>query len=284
MSVTGSRFMNLVRLKGLPILRQLHIEEELLRTSSVNWCIVNDGTNEPAIVMGVSGVPRELLEIGPVLRDGIHVIRRFTGGGTIVVDSGTVFVALICKKDAVAGLQPYPRPIMSWSGQGLVTSTFVKMACYLFKFEEVLACSLSLTLYVAVSMQYSVWPLSDRLHLLHYYVFGNCKFGGNAQSITKNWWIHYTSFFWDYDVRNMAYLEHPKRVPKYRLARNHLEFTCRMKDYMPREVFIDKTVEALETKFSLRTIEFEALELDAKFSPSTKLLLRHELETMAFAS
>ncbi|KAF3438154.1 hypothetical protein FNV43_RR20910 [Rhamnella rubrinervis] len=116
MSVTGSRFMNLVRFKGLPILRQLHIEEQLLRTSSDNWCIVNDGTNDPTIVMGVSGVPRELLEIGPVLRDEIPVIRRFTGGGTVVVDSGTVFVTLICSKDAVAGLQPYPRPIMSWSG------------------------------------------------------------------------------------------------------------------------------------------------------------------------
>ena len=55
MSVIGSPFMNLVRLKGLPILRQLHIEEQLLRTSSDNWCIVNDGTNDPAIVMGVSG-------------------------------------------------------------------------------------------------------------------------------------------------------------------------------------------------------------------------------------
>lgn len=55
MNIRGSPLMNLVRLQGLPILRQLHIEEQLLRTSSENWCIVNDGTNDPAIVMGVSG-------------------------------------------------------------------------------------------------------------------------------------------------------------------------------------------------------------------------------------
>ena len=48
------------------------------------------------------------------------------------------------------------------------------------------------------------------------YVFGNRKFGGNAQSITKSRWIHHTSFLWDYEVRNMAYLRHPKRVPDYR--------------------------------------------------------------------
>ena len=51
----GVPMMNLVRLKGVPILQQLHLEERLLRTSSHNWCIINDGTNQPTIVMGVSG-------------------------------------------------------------------------------------------------------------------------------------------------------------------------------------------------------------------------------------
>lgn len=46
--------MNLVILNRIPILQQLHLEERLLRTSSENWCIVNDG-NDPTIVMGVSG-------------------------------------------------------------------------------------------------------------------------------------------------------------------------------------------------------------------------------------
>jgi lipoate-protein ligase A len=59
--------------------------------------------------------PAELLEIESVLCDQIPVIRRFTGGGTVVVDPGTVFVTFICNKDAVADLQPYPKPIMSWS-------------------------------------------------------------------------------------------------------------------------------------------------------------------------
>jgi hypothetical protein len=47
--------MNVVRFKGMPILEQLFLEEKLLRTSSDNWCIVNDGTNTPSIVMGLSG-------------------------------------------------------------------------------------------------------------------------------------------------------------------------------------------------------------------------------------
>ena len=50
------------------------------------------------------------------------------------------------------------------------------------------------------------------------YVFGDRKFGGNAQSITKNRWIHHTSFLWDYEVSNMAYLKHPARAPEYRMV------------------------------------------------------------------
>jgi hypothetical protein len=50
------------------------------------------------------------------------------------------------------------------------------------------------------------------------YAFSHLKFGGNAQSITKNRWVHHTSFLWDYNVKNMDYLRIPKRVPEYRLV------------------------------------------------------------------
>lgn len=59
--------------------------------------------------------PAELVEISSVLRDKVPVIRRFSGGGTVIVDTGTIFVTFICNKDDVSEVQPYPRPIMSWS-------------------------------------------------------------------------------------------------------------------------------------------------------------------------
>lgn len=59
--------------------------------------------------------PIELLEINSVLRDKVPVIKRFTGGGTVIVDHGTIFATFICNKDDVPSVQPYPRPIMSWS-------------------------------------------------------------------------------------------------------------------------------------------------------------------------
>ncbi|BBH03963.1 light-harvesting chlorophyll-protein complex I subunit A4 [Prunus dulcis] len=197
--------------------------------------------------------PAELLEIDLVLRDQIPVIRRFTGGGTVIVDHNTVFVTFICNTDAVAGLQPYPRPIMSWSS----------------------------LLYSRVFEGRGDFQLRE-----NDYVFGNRKFGGNAQSITKTRWIHHTSFLWDYEVRNMAYLRLPKRIPEYRLARDHLEFICCLKDYIPRSVFLDKTVDALRTQFSVRSEQLDAFEAtsNTKFVPSTRLLTRQELEEAAFGS
>ncbi|PIN24253.1 hypothetical protein CDL12_03020 [Handroanthus impetiginosus] len=249
----GLPLINLLRLKGLPILQQLHLEERLLRTSSNNWCIINDGTINPTVVMGVSGKPEELLEIESVLRDEIPVIRRFTGGGTVIVDQGTIFVTFICNKDAIPGLQSYPRPIMSWSSM----------------------------IYKKVLQGIGDFSLHE-----NDYVLGNRKFGGNAQSITKNRWVHHTSFLWDYEINNMAYLKLPKRAPEYRKARGHLDFICRMKDYIPRLNFIDRTIHAVGSQFLLRSVDLEMIRcpLGSKFEPSSRLLRRQELAKATFKS
>lgn len=72
-------------------------------------------SDEACVCLHVIRKPAELLDVKSVLQDKIPVIKRFTGGGTVIVDQGTVFVSLICNKDAVPGVQPYPQPIMAWS-------------------------------------------------------------------------------------------------------------------------------------------------------------------------
>jgi hypothetical protein len=59
--------------------------------------------------------PEKLLDVKAVLQDNIPVIRRFSGGGTVIVDTDTVFVTLICRRDAVTLPDLYPRPIMEWT-------------------------------------------------------------------------------------------------------------------------------------------------------------------------
>jgi len=44
-----------LRLAAMPILQQLQLEEALLRATSHSWFLMNEGTPEPSIVMGVSG-------------------------------------------------------------------------------------------------------------------------------------------------------------------------------------------------------------------------------------
>ncbi|GLJ18677.1 hypothetical protein SUGI_0333140 [Cryptomeria japonica] len=215
--------IRLIRVKGLPILQQLQLEERLLRTTSHNWCIINDGTDAPTIVMGISGKPEQLIEVEPALRDRIPVIKRFSGGGTVIVDGDTVFVTLICNQGAVPTLQLYPHPIMAWTEQ----------------------------FYAPAFRRIPDFRLRE-----HDYALGDRKFGGNAQSITKGRWLHHTSFLWDYRAQNMAYLKLPYRAPKYRLERSHSDFICSLKDLsFSREIFLENIVAALTAHFSLEKVE-----------------------------
>ncbi|KAH8940832.1 hypothetical protein BDL97_14G005300 [Sphagnum fallax] len=238
--------MKLLRLQGFPILQQLYLEERLLRATTHNWCLINQGTNPPAIVVGISGKPEKLLDVKAVLKDNIPVIRRFSGGGTVIVDTDTVFVTLICRRDAVTLPDLYPRPIMEWTEH-----------LYLPAFQTV-----------------------PRFHLLeHDYVLGDKKFGGNAQSIIKDRFLHHTSFLWDYQDFRMAYLKLPQRAPTYRLARPHSDFICRLKDYMPsREAFADYIVKAFERQFCLQEISLDEVE---KTQPSS---VPHITSTQVFTT
>jgi lipoate-protein ligase A len=109
-----------LRLTGLPILQQLQLEEALLRSTSHNWLLINDGTPKATIVMGISGcadvavafcvalihsgclmtvcfvrqVP-ELVDVQQAQQQQLQLIKRFTGGGTVVVDADTIFTTLI---------------------------------------------------------------------------------------------------------------------------------------------------------------------------------------------
>lgn len=74
---------HLLHLNDIPILTQLQIEEALLRLDDRNWCIINHGSTD-AIVMGISGKAEELIHQGKLRDNPVNVIRRFSGGGTVL--------------------------------------------------------------------------------------------------------------------------------------------------------------------------------------------------------
>jgi lipoate-protein ligase A len=89
--------LRFARLRNVHIFEQLRLEELLLRhdDSDSCWCLINSGPPAPTIITGLSGKVPELVDIDAAKRDNISVIRRFTGGGTVVVDENTFFVSFI---------------------------------------------------------------------------------------------------------------------------------------------------------------------------------------------
>lgn len=97
------------------------------------------------------------------------------------------------------------------------------------------------------------------------FTFARTQFGGNAQSITRDRWVHHTSFLWDYDPSNMDYLtvsvgmtvmlpsfapyrpwlwfasQIPKKRPEYRGDRSHNDFITRLSSHV-------KSVDAFEAE------------------------------------
>ena len=211
-----------IHLQNVPIVEQLQLEETLLRTDNRNFCIVNKGSPR-TIVMGISGKMEGLLNGELVQRDNIPVIRRFSGGGTVIVDEETLFITFIFSKGMV-DVTPFPESIMRWSAD----------------------------LYSAA------WQIPGFSLLENDYIIQDQKCGGNAQYIRKDRWLHHTSFLWDYKAENMAYLQRPVKQPKYRQDRGHLEFLCRLKDqgHASAADLLDRLKGELVKRFYIEELEW----------------------------
>jgi len=85
------------------------------------------------------------------------------------------------------------------------------------------------------------------------YVIGSKKFGGNAQYITKNRWLHHTSLLWDYDLEKMQVLKLPPKMPGYRKKRSHQDFLCSLnKKYSNKEQLFDQIIRSLTNHFDIK--------------------------------
>lgn len=186
--------MNILHLQNTSIHDQLLLEELLLRHCNQNFCIINQGS-PPTIVMGISGKAETLIHLDK-LPTSIPILRRYSGGGTVIVDENTLFVTFICNKEELS-FPAYPEPILRWA-------------------HSVLA------------------PATPGLQLRENdFVIGEKKCGGNALYIKKDRWVIHTSFLWDYDTARMRLLKHPPKTPQYREGRSHEEFVCKMSDHLP---------------------------------------------------
>ncbi len=182
----------LIKAKNLSIYHQLVLEEALLRTSNKNICLLNTST-PPSVVMGISAKPEEHLEKAFFSQNEIALIRRFSGGGTVIVDKDSFFVTLIMNRQELA-FPCYPENLMEFAEKP-VSKAFKEISL-----------------------------------LQNDFVIGNKKCAGNAQMLTKDRALHHISFLWDFCEKRMGFLKHPKRIPEYRADRSHLDFLVPLKN------------------------------------------------------
>ena len=233
-----------------------------------------------AIVMGIGGKPHDLLNIESVQRDHVSVIKRFTGGGTVILDHNSIWTTIIGRPvTATVGIdngetikyypqQPlhHPKPIMEYTANTIYKPIFDQLtvlheqkqlathstssqlnktlildskSCSLDNSGRVLTIPLNRTkseraINKSSSSSYA-FALRENDYVVHHTTTQDTyKMGGNAQAITKDGFLHHTSFLWDYETYNMEeYLLLPKKRPVYRKDRNHTSFLISLQTIYP---------------------------------------------------
>ena len=231
----------LLKLRNVPIFKQLKLEEALFRADPRSWLIINEWSadggvctltgsqNKPtdslAIVLGISGKPDELVHLDQAADAGVPLIKRFTGGGTVVCDTDTIFVSFIAAAEALPEVRAYPEPILKWTSDIYA--------------DALAACG-----------------ISDFRTNANDYCIGDRKFGGNAQSISGKRWLHHTSLLWDYEPSRMGLLQMPKKRPEYRASRPHGDFVRSLKasGVPDRSELLRAIVDAAATRLELTQV------------------------------
>lgn len=287
---------------------------------------------ECMVVMGIGGKPDSLLHRENIQDDKTMVVKRFSGGGTVVLDRNSIWTTIIGRTDQkldahkknglnqarVVDVEPYPRSIMEWTAKNVFGPTFDNMTS---RTNEVLVArkkekKQSVSFSSSSTARSTSAPKTKIMKTLvlgnkgccgidhssknsfltitkttegsdgdegeddaegrqeipkfllreNDYILGDdLKMGGNAQSISKDGWLHHTSFLWDFDVRNMErYLKLPEKRPDYRANRSHGEFLTKLApifaghpdddDHAP---FFDGMYDACRTSFDLKEVSWD---------------------------
>ena len=147
------------------------------------------------IVLGKIGKAEDDIRLQETLRDGVPVLRRSSGGGTVLQGPGCLNYSLILRKDREKGMADLRQ------SYGLILEKVVQALSTL-----------------GVDTEYL--PVSDLALTANHR-----KISGNAQKRGRQYILHHGTLLYDFDLAKIEqYLTMPKDMPLYRGKREHLDF------------------------------------------------------------
>ena len=171
----------------------------------------------PFIVLGRASKEHKDLNWDNIEKKCIPVLRRSSGGGTVVQGGGCLNYAVVLskKREGLSGIKSSYQIIL-----GKIIETLIGLG---------------------IDAQF--FPLSDIA------ISGTRrKFSGNAQRRGREHILQHGSILYDFPLDKISqYLLMPKDIPEYRKSRSHLDFVCnaaidrkRFKDILAQKFAIQK--------------------------------------------
>jgi lipoate-protein ligase A len=146
-----------------------------------------------AVVLGAGGVRDDDVDEAACRADGVPVLRRASGGGTVLLGPGCLCYSLVLAYASSPPLREIP----------------FSYAFILGRVREALAGLLP---------DVTAAGTSDL-------AAGGRKFSGNAQQRKRGHLLHHGTLLYDFDLARVGrYLRMPARQPEYRGRRDHTEF------------------------------------------------------------
>ena len=158
------------------------------------------------VVLGRIGREEDDVNAGQAGKDGIDILRRSSGGGTVVQGPGCLNYAFVLNKDKRTHLNDL-RASYEWISTHIIASL------------------------AGQGIKAGFRPISDIA-----VIEGDKKFSGNAQRRGKTHILHHGTILIDFDLDLIStYLQMPKDVPEYRKMRGHKDFVTNIP--IDREIF-----------------------------------------------
>lgn len=155
---------------------------------------------DEAVVLGISQNPAETVHLDATSADGIAVLKRFSGGGTVLAGYGSLMYSVVLR-----------------TGTG-VPRHMVRQA-YEYVFSPLI------TVFAAWGIPVEFHPPSDL-------AVRTRKIAGNAQAQKRNAVLVHGCLLVNEDLNRIKrYLAHPPEEPVYRAGRQHSDFLCNLSEF-----------------------------------------------------